>query len=144
MAEKRRIVVGVDGSARSDAALIWAADEARRREATLEVVTAWQDPVAYYGAASPAAHAASSFTDVVEARAEQIADHAARRAADLVADVVHQGVQGQAAEVLTEAAEGADLLVVGSRGRGGFTSLVLGSVGSECAQHAPCPVAVVR
>jgi len=58
-------------------------------------------------------------------------------------DVERTVVEGAAAPALIEAAEGADLLVVGSRGRGGFAGLLLGSVGQQCAHHAPCPLVIV-
>jgi nucleotide-binding universal stress UspA family protein len=72
---------------------------------------------------------------------------------ETVAEVVGEGsdvaieevtTEGPAAEVLVDAAEGADLLVVGSRGHGGFAGVMLGSVSQQCAQHASCPVVIVR
>jgi nucleotide-binding universal stress UspA family protein len=60
------------------------------------------------------------------------------------AQIERVAVEGQAARVLVGAAEGAELLVVGSRGHGGFTGLLLGSVSQQCAHHAPCPVVILR
>jgi nucleotide-binding universal stress UspA family protein len=136
-----RIVVGIDGSDGSRAALQWALDEARRRASRLDVLLAWQTP--YIGELSglvlvamteQAEHQARELlSGVVE---EIVADHPDLELVPLLAE-------GRAAPALLDAAEGADLLVLGSRGRGGFKSLLLGSVSSACVHHAPCPVAVV-
>lgn len=142
MREKsKRIVVGVDGSEPAERALEWAAREAKLRDASLEVVTVWETPIVFAGTGAPMV---PSVRDAVEARAEETADHAARRAAALGALATARAVEGHASSVLTDLAGGADLLVVGSRGRGGFGSLLLGSVSTQCAHHATCPVAIVR
>lgn len=139
-----RIVVGVDGSKESRRALRWALDEAQLRNATLEVVYAWTfAPVAAAGGFVPYVTG-----DVVEA----IRLEAEKLVRDMLAEVKEQaeGIQieqrvaaGQAAKILVEAATGADLLVVGSRGHGGFAGLLLGSVSQQCAHHALCPVVIV-
>ena len=139
------IVVGVDGSDASKAALGWALDEASLRDAKVHAVHAWEFPglavMAYGPTAVPvitpedlekAAH------DVLEAAVAEVAG--AHPTAALTTSVQ----RGHPAEVLLEAAKGADLLVVGSRGRGGFSGMLLGSVSTQVAHHASCPVLIVR
>ncbi|MFI8517717.1 universal stress protein [Streptomyces sp. NPDC085481] len=136
----RRVVVGVDGSPSSHEALWWAARHARLIGATLEAWGAYDVPGAAGGSAPPvdaafdAQHARQALLDEVRTVLAQtgevpLEEHVAR---------------GNPAKVLTEASEGADVLVVGSRGRGGFASLLLGSVSQQCALHASCPVVIVR
>lgn len=144
MARDHRIVVGVDGSEPAERALEWAAREAKLRDSSLEVVSAWEAPVVYVGAGAAAAAVNPSLRDAVAARAEETADHACRRAEALGALAEPRAVEGHPASVLAEVSEGAELLVVGSRGRGGFGSLLLGSVSTQCVHHATCPVAIVR
>lgn len=142
------IVVGVDGSEHSLAALRWAVAEARTRDVDLVVVHAWQYP---YGAAigsMPGEAAAvrhelmDELGDDARAVVEQALEAVAAETAGLT--VSTEVVEGSAGSVLVEAADGAELLVVGSRGRGGFTGLLLGSTGRYCAHSAPCPVVIVR
>ena len=139
-----RIVVGIDGSDHSKNALRWALDEARLRDASLDVVSAWLLPVyaTGYGFAPG---------DLVDPKI--IGDGAAAQLDETITEVVgdasgltltRKSVEGMAAQVLVEEAEGADLLVVGSRGHGGFAGLLLGSVSQQCAQHASCPVVIIR
>jgi nucleotide-binding universal stress UspA family protein len=137
------ILVGIDGSAAAAAALGWAAREARLREARLLVVHAWTLPVLAYAAP----YGGTLTGDVLDANRQAAEDvvEAALGTAELEGiDVDSSVVEGPAAESLLAAAEGADLLVVGSRGHGGFAGLLLGSVSQQCAQHAPCPVVIVR
>jgi nucleotide-binding universal stress UspA family protein len=138
----RRIVVGVDGSASSKAALAWAARQARLTGATVEAIIAWQY-AATYGYTMPAAPG-------INYNYEQIA---AEVIASTIAEVRGQGepvkissrvVEGNAAQALLDASAGAELLVVGSRGHGGFVEALLGSVSQHCVHHATCPVVVVR
>jgi nucleotide-binding universal stress UspA family protein len=138
----RRIVVGVDGSASSKAALAWAARQARLTGAAVEAIIAWEYP-ATYGYTMPAA-------PEINYNYEEIA---AEVAASTIAEVCGQGepvkisprvVEGNAAQALLDASAGAELLVVGSRGHGGFVEALLGSVGQHCVHHATCPVVVVR
>ena len=141
MTESRtaRIVVGVDGSEGAHLALDWAYAEAALRHATLEVVHAWNFP--YYGAIAPSAYVDPQLVkDAAQALLDQLVDEYTGRS-----DVVVSGrlVEGPAAAALCAEAKGADLLVVGSRGRGGFTGLLLGSVGQQVTHHAPCPVVVI-
>jgi nucleotide-binding universal stress UspA family protein len=133
-----RIVVGYDGSAAAHDALRWAADEARRRQATLEAVSAWEIPIT-------AGVVLVDLADDAELAAKQrLAD--ALAALDLPADMPVETyvLEGAAGPLLTRVARGADLLVVGSRGHGGFSGLLLGSVSSYCAHHATCPVVILR
>jgi nucleotide-binding universal stress UspA family protein len=137
-----RILVGVDGSAGSVDALRWALDEARLRGAAVEVVHAWQYPYVgeIAGMAAPAAP-----LEALEASARAVLDETVEQAGGSATGLEMETsvVLGPAAPALLQRAEGADLLVVGSRGRGGFVGLLLGSVSQQCVQHAPCPVVVV-
>jgi nucleotide-binding universal stress UspA family protein len=134
-----RIVVGVDGSETGHDALQWAVDEARRRSAVLEAVYAWHQPFvtgyAYLGEIE-----LGSF----EADARQVLDTAVD-SVDVPGGppIERKLILGGAASVLVEEAKGAALLVVGSRGRGGFTGLLLGSVSQQAAHHASCPVVII-
>jgi nucleotide-binding universal stress UspA family protein len=140
------IVVGVDGSAGAQAALEWAAAEARLRGDTLRIVHAWHLPAATYGSGGFVPPVGITWEDDLEAAARQGLDKTIDAAAEQLAgiEVERRLGEGPAAVVLTEAAQDADLLVVGSRGLGGFKELLLGSVGHQSAQHAPCPVVIVR
>jgi len=140
-----RIVVGVDGSAHARQALRFALSEAALRGARVDVVGSWAvPPLAATGVGLVPAFDLLR-TELGDSTREVLAGELAD-AADAAAGVeVEQHVaQGDAAGALVEAAAGADLLVVGSRGRGGVTGTVLGSVSRACLHHAPCPVAVVH
>jgi nucleotide-binding universal stress UspA family protein len=140
------IVVGVDHSAGAKAALRFALEEARLRQATLRIVHAWQ--FGHIGA--------TGLEGALPAVGGELEDF--RRGAEAALDETLRDVgaetdgvalerrvdQGTAAAVLIEESRGADLLVVGSRGHGGFAQLLLGSVSQQCAQHAFCPVVIVR
>jgi len=133
-------VVGVDGSEGSLAALRWALEEARLRGANLDVVHAWQYP--YVGElAGMAAYAVDR--DELEGAARDVLRGSIEHAGSTTVRVEPILAYGAAASVLLDAAKGADLLVVGSRGRGGFAGLLLGSVSQQCAHHASCPVVIV-
>lgn len=135
-----KIVVGVDGSDGARAALHWALDEATVRGAELAVVAAWQSS-AVAGLASVGAFPAR---DLIEQSARDRLDEvvAAEGLADRD-DVTVTLVESSPAPALLDAAADADLLVVGSRGHGGFAGMLLGSVSQHCVTHAPCPVVVV-
>jgi nucleotide-binding universal stress UspA family protein len=137
------ILVGVDGSAASRAALEWAVEEARLRNARLHVVHTWTLPVSAY-AAPVGAVLDGEVLDGVRDAAEQLVSAVLDDVDAGGVEVDRSVVEGSPAASLLEAAENADLLVVGSRGRGGFAGLLLGSVSQQCAQHAPCPVVIVR
>jgi nucleotide-binding universal stress UspA family protein len=137
-----RVLVGVDGSAGSAAAVRFALVDARLRGGELHLVHAWIDTVSGYGGAPWA---------VPTTTRREEADDVLREAMQSAWGDGSPGVQVRAEtiegvdwDVLTEVAEAADLLVVGSRGRTGWSSLLLGSVGLRCITYAPCPVAVVR
>lgn len=144
-----RIVVGIDGSEGSFHALRWAIHEAECHRASLDVVAAWEYPL-LGSAKGEGLLAAIDFGKAVDwsrVRAEAevaLAETIAGITSDTDVAVDTRLVEGNASEVLLEAAEGAELLVVGARGRGGFSALLLGSVSSQCVQHSPCPVVVVR
>jgi nucleotide-binding universal stress UspA family protein len=138
-----RIVVGVDGSQDSRAALRWAAAEARLHGASLHLVRAFQltDPglLTDTGGWMPPL---SEFQAGAERLAEQIVTE--EKVRDGGVEVRVEGVHGGAASALVRAAEGADMLVVGSRGHGGLAGMLLGSVSKACTEHSPCTVVVVR
>lgn len=137
-----RVVVGVDGSAGSAAALRFAAAEARLRGGEVHVVHAWMDTVSGYGGPPWAVPVTTLRQQADDTLRESLQD--AWRNGPAGVGVRAETVEGVEWDVLTQAAEAADLLVVGSRGRTGWSSLLLGSVGLRCVTHAPCPVAVVR
>jgi len=134
-----RIVVGVDGFESSKAALRWAIKQARLSGAVVEAVTAWHVPAGtgWIPTADMPDYQADASTVLAEAVAGMCT-------IDPDIQVCPRVVKGQAGPVLVAAAEGADLLVVGSRGHGGLADALLGSVGQYCAHHAPCPVVIMR
>jgi nucleotide-binding universal stress UspA family protein len=135
------IVVGVDGSAGAREALRYALDEARLRGAGVRAVAAWQVPaVAYAGGYGPADPELFSELER-DARTNLEGALGAVDLGDIEPETVVR--EGSPAHVLLEEAADADLLVVGSRGLGGFRGLLLGSVGQQCAHHAPCPLVIV-
>ena len=138
-----KIVVGVDGSVGARAALRWAYEEARVHGAALEVVVAWQYPIT---TSLPAFGSMPTPDDLEgEAREAMLAVIAEEGITpDAGVTVTTLVAEGTGAQALLEAAAKADLLVVGSRGHGGFTGLVLGSVSQQCVNHATVPVVVVR
>jgi nucleotide-binding universal stress UspA family protein len=148
------VVVGVDGSAGAHEALRWAAAEARLRQTRLRVVNAWTfgfpgaggGGYGYpYIGGSVETLPDSGFNDLRHA-AEQLLDQViAEVGVDAQGvEIERQVLEGGAVDVLVNAVTDGDLLVVGSRGHGGFAGLLLGSVSQQCAHHAPCPVEIVR
>jgi nucleotide-binding universal stress UspA family protein len=137
-----RIVVGIDGSPGSVHALVWAGREARLRSATLEVVAAWiyPTPVLLMPVAPD-----PPLVKTLRKQAHEMIERALEKVADDVAgvDIDRRVVEGDTSAVLLDRAKGAELLVVGSRGLGGFRGLLLGSVSQQCVQHATSPVVVV-
>jgi nucleotide-binding universal stress UspA family protein len=132
------IVVGVDGSENSRQALVWAVEEARLRDARVRVVHAW-----WLYPMLTADTEAPHHTDDARGAVQTFVTEILGEEHDVEIEVV--AVQGQqASAALVDAAREAELLVVGSRGAGGFSSLLLGSVSQQCAHHAPCPVVIVR
>lgn len=138
--EAGTIVVGVDGSTPSQRALEWAMRQAEYEDGLVVAVLAWQVP-ATYGAAAMlmppedfAVEAKAALAAVVDAAAAERPEVRIERAV----------VEGNPAKVLLDQAKNADLLVVGSRGHGGFVGALLGSVSHHVIHHAPCPVVVIR
>ncbi|HVL05608.1 MAG TPA: universal stress protein [Acidimicrobiales bacterium] len=139
----QRIVVGVDGSQGARRALEWAVAEARLRDAHVVVVHAWVEP---------AAVAVGSALAVGGVEPEIFEETAERIVADVLSTVDTTGlaqaveshvVAGAPARALLDAAKEAAMIVVGSRGLGGFTGLLLGSVSQQVAHHATCPVVII-
>ena len=139
-----RIVAGVDGSASSLTAMRWAVRQAELTGAAVDAVIAWHYPVAAagYGWAPTGMDQTYDFKEI----AEKLLADALSNAVDPASDVSVRSfvVEGVPAQVLVDAAAGADLLVVGSRGHGGLAEALLGSVSQHCVQHAKCPVVVIR
>jgi nucleotide-binding universal stress UspA family protein len=137
------IVVGVDGSEESKEALRWAIREAELRQATLRAVHAWSYPALFTGGFVPPDGLDWNLLrrDAEDALHAAVTEVAGDHPHAFIERVVVDGTPGRA---LVEAAKEADLLVVGSRGHGGFTGLLLGSVSQQCAQHASCAVVIVR
>jgi nucleotide-binding universal stress UspA family protein len=137
-----KVVVGIDGSAQAGQVLRLGAAQARRTGGTLLAVHAYRLPPL------PAAYAPNPGVDehVCRATADEVLDRVLRDSEQAVTDVkVERLVQGgPPAWVLVEAAADAGGLVVGARGLGGFTGLVLGSVSQQVVRHAPCPVLVAH
>jgi nucleotide-binding universal stress UspA family protein len=135
-----RIVVGVDGSPSSCEALRWAVQQAALTGSAVDAVIAWHDPASYAGYGWLIAD--TSYADL---GAKALGDAVTNTLKDDSEVTVRQHVvEGHPARVLLDAAEGADLLVVGNRGHGGFAEMLLGSVSQHCVNHSPCPVVVIR
>lgn len=134
-----RVVVGVDGSEQSKQALRWAAPFAASVHARLDAVAAWQFPVGYGWGSVPLEW--SPGQDMEKVLTETVDEvFGSERPEDMRLAVR----EGNPARVLLEESEGAVMLVVGSRGHGGFAGLLLGSVSASVAEHASCPVLVVH
>jgi nucleotide-binding universal stress UspA family protein len=137
----RRIVVGIDGSASSNEALLWAADYARATGGAVHAIHAWLPPTG--GLTLPPV-----FTDW--APLEHQAEELPRRVVEEVlgdrpgVQVIPRTIRGGAAQVLVDASRHAELLVVGSLGLGGLKGMMLGSTGHHCAAHSHCPVVIVH
>jgi nucleotide-binding universal stress UspA family protein len=139
-----RVIVGVDFSSGARAALLFALEDALRRGVPVTAVTAYRPPDYWL-----------DFYAISRYEPDQVRTAALQQLRDFVDEVVAEGPQpppevhlhaamGGDADVLIHESHGADLLVVGSRGHGGFTSMLLGSVSMQCAMHASCPVTVVH
>ncbi|HSY16345.1 MAG TPA: universal stress protein [Jatrophihabitantaceae bacterium] len=134
-----RIVVGVDGSDSSKDALRWASRIATATGATIEAVIAWQFPASLGWSSIPEGWDPREDAEKVVINAVDAA-FGAQRPAGL--SVLTQ--EGYPSKILLDRSNGAQMLVVGSRGHGGFVGLLLGSVSAACAEHATCPVLVVH
>lgn len=137
--DRGRVVVGVDGSEPAQRALRWAIEEARRRVAILEVVHAWHMP--YVGAYPYVGDAFD--VALVEQGARELVEKSLADAGKDIGEVEHTVVRGTPTRSIIDAAEDADLIVVGARGLGGFRGLLLGSVSQQLARHADRPLVVV-
>jgi nucleotide-binding universal stress UspA family protein len=140
------IVVGVDGSHHSGRALGWAMREAQVRHVPLNVVTVHPPPVRpatgiYWGI--PTLPENSFDPELARVAVRQFVDEAAKETGETGLEVTVSVVTGDVAEELVQASRDADMLVVGSRGSGGFARLLMGSVSSQVTQHAEVPVVVV-
>jgi len=135
-----RILVGVDGSQGSTAALRWALRYAGNCGGNVTALIAWAHP-ATYGLGAPMPE-----EDVDKAAQIALSNAVTESTSELHSEVpvAQEVVRGPAARALVDEAAAADLLVVGSHGHGGFFGAMLGSVSQQCVHHAPCPVVVVR
>ena len=138
-ADPQPIIVGVDGSQSSIDALKMAAELARLLGAPIHAVTVWQVPIGFEGTSSAGMWSPAGEAGRILSEAIQTAFPAGQPE-----NLSRMIVAGHAASVLIKRSEDASMLVVGSRGRGGFIGLLLGSVSTECAQYARCPVLIMR
>ncbi|MHB1130588.1 MAG: universal stress protein [Ilumatobacteraceae bacterium] len=142
MSDYKKIVVGIDGSPASLKAVVWAAHEAKLRNSEIEILHSWSmpfvvDPMAMMPMMFPVEEMVADANKIVAAAAAIVAGIESK------IHVVTRVERGAASEHLITAGKSADLLVVGSRGHGGFAGLLLGSVAQQVANHAPCPVVIV-
>lgn len=137
----RGIVVGVDGSDHGQCALVWAAREAERRRRPLHIVTAYSVPI--FAASGLDGGYATVDDSVIREGAEAIVKQAMDKVSGYAIDVDASVENGDASGVLLEMSETAELLVFGTRGRGGFVGRLLGSVSSALPAHAKCPTVTV-
>ncbi|MQM27933.1 universal stress protein [Glycomyces albidus] len=138
--QEHGIVVGVDGSEPSKKALEWALAQGAATGSSVLAVLVWHIP-ANYGTAAMVLPAAA-FADQARWELEKTVDEIAAEWPQV--HVVRRVVEGHPAKMLLKVAEHADLLVVGSRGHGGFVGAMIGSVSQYCVTHARCPVVIVR
>ena len=136
------VVVGVDGSAESVAALRWAARYATATGAQVRAMLAWHYPGAAGG--PPIEKAPKAVHDQTDAQMHETLDAAIAKAGEEAAGVEKATAYGHPAQVLIEASKEAGLLVVGRHGHGAFTGMLLGSVSIHCVTGAHCPVVVIR
>lgn len=144
---ERKIVVGIEGSGGAKAALKWAIQEAKFRHATIVVATAFSPswvPVSPDFTYIPVDN--FNVEDEVGRMQEHIAQEVLEEIGSEKADIKYVRKKGSPADTLIAIAEAedADMLVVGSRGRGGVRGLLLGSVSHQIAHHGSCPVVIVR
>jgi nucleotide-binding universal stress UspA family protein len=139
------IIVGLDGSSHSRRALAWAVKEAAFRGEPLTVITVQQDYTGFWGPAAYQYARDPSFLEQAAKEAQVETDNAVDRldAGSRPPSVTVRAVTGLPGEELLDAAKDAEMIVVGSRGAGGFKKLLLGSVSLHIAHHAHCPVVVI-
>ena len=142
------IVVGVDGSPASAKALKWASNYAEHVGHNLKIVTTWD--AEYVAVAIAAFGGDAPSDDSIESRHALAASLQTKSIADVFGDtqlpswVSLELIEGRASDALVRASDGAELLVVGTRGHGHIADMVLGSVSTYCVLHAHCPVTVIR
>lgn len=138
------IVVGIDGSHNASHALEWAMKEAAIREASLTVITVNSVPASYWTGSPVELPGDQDRVAEIRKTAEAIVANCAEKLGSRRPEsVTVNAISGFPAQALIDASSTADLLVVGSRGGGGFAPLVLGSVCNQVVHHAHCPVVVV-
>jgi nucleotide-binding universal stress UspA family protein len=139
------IIVGIDGSAHSHRALEWAISEATARHAALTVLTVEQVYTGFWGPAGHPFVRDASFVEQAAKEAQVETDHALAILGAGIGpqSVAVRAVTGLPAEEILKAARDADMIVVGSRGAGGFRKLLMGSVSEQVTHHAHCPVVVI-
>lgn len=135
-----RIVVGIDGSDASHDALRWAVRLAPTLDARIDAIVAWEFPImtGWEGVTPPPFHPEENAIQILKESLDTVFGPTHPE------DVAGRVMRGHASAVLLEASKNAEMLIVGSRGLGGFAGLLLGSVSSSCAEHATCPVLVVH
>lgn len=139
------IIVGVDGSGHSEEALTWALNEAAIRNAPLTVISVLEHGADFWTGNPNIFDQHQPEREIAHQSVQKMVDQAAARLGDSrPASVTVRVVSGTPAEILINASGDADVMVVGSRGSGGLARLLMGSVSSQVAQHARCPVVVVR
>ena len=145
MGKERRIVVGIEGSGYAKAALIWALEEALHHNAVVEVVTCYSPT---YIPSSPdlgyVPFDGTNLISEVEKLQNEVVESALEAAGNPNVQIKKTIQKGRAPETLMSIAEGADMLVVGNRGRGGFVGLRLGSVSQAISHNSHCPIVIVR
>jgi nucleotide-binding universal stress UspA family protein len=138
------IVVGIDGSPNSERALDWAMKQAAAVQAPLTVIAVHEVPKSYWGGIPVIGPADEALLANLRQAAEEMTQQAASRLGDAgPASVTVRAVSGFVVKELVDASQDADLVVVGARGVGGFTRMVMGSVSNEVVQHSACPVVIV-
>jgi nucleotide-binding universal stress UspA family protein len=139
------VVVGIDGSDVAREAFRMALEEARYRNGRVRAVAVWHVPWPLLSVATPGVDMDAIIKDLREDATQKLEETVEAFAGDAEGvEVIRQVFEGQPAQALVEQSAGAALLVVGSRGLGGFSGLLLGSVSQQCAQHARCPVMIVK
>ncbi|MGR6964320.1 universal stress protein [Geodermatophilus sp. URMC 61] len=143
-----RVVVAVDGSAGSKAALRFGLEDAARRGVPVEAVIAYRVPELWADYNVIGSPELERLRDTLRSQHEDkvraVVDEVSRGLAGPLPDAQARAAEGSPADVLIRESHGADLLVVGSRGHGGFHTMLLGSTSIQCVMHATCPVTVVH
>jgi nucleotide-binding universal stress UspA family protein len=133
-----RIVVGIDGSEDALKALRWALDEAKVREASVHLVHSWTFPPM-----PPLGPDGIPHGDLLQAAEQVLDDAVAKIGTGHGVEITREIANDPPAQALIRASKDAEMVVIGSRGVGGFTGLLLGSVSHQVASHAVCPVVIV-